>query len=418
MESILDDSAIPAQGQPPPLSRESAAQPRPEAAAARTAILGLPWPLIASVLGSTSAIVGLLWDISWHATIGRDSFWTPAHMAVYLGGILAGLSAGWLALKTTLGGGAAERAVAVRFWGFRAPLGAWVSIWGAIAMLTSAPFDDWWHNAYGLDVKIISPPHIVLAAGILAIQLGAILQALALQNRSAAAATTMANRGARLLGLVYAYASGLLLVAISTLFLEYSEPNLQHGALFYIISAAAYPLFLAAAARGARLPWPATTVAAFYTAVRLPMTWILPLFPATPRLAPIYNPVDHMWPLFFPVVLIVPAFVCDLVLRRAGRRGGRAGGWTLALALGGAFLAVLLAVQWPLADFMMTPHARNWFFAADQWTYRTRPGPWHHEFWNAGDPFTPAALGLCLLLSTLSARLGLGWGAWMARLQR
>jgi len=32
-------------------------------------------------------------------------------------------------------------------------------------MLASAPFDDWWHNAYGLDVRIISPPHMVLAAG-------------------------------------------------------------------------------------------------------------------------------------------------------------------------------------------------------------------------------------------------------------
>ncbi len=28
-------------------------------------------------------------------------------------------------------------------------------------MITSAPFDDWWHNAYGLDVKILSPPHVV-----------------------------------------------------------------------------------------------------------------------------------------------------------------------------------------------------------------------------------------------------------------
>jgi hypothetical protein len=39
--------------------------------------------------------------------------------------------------------------------------GGWVCIWGALAMLTSAPFDDWWHNAYGLDVKIVSPPHMI-----------------------------------------------------------------------------------------------------------------------------------------------------------------------------------------------------------------------------------------------------------------
>ncbi|HET6346843.1 MAG TPA: hypothetical protein VFH51_18055, partial [Myxococcota bacterium] len=129
----------------------------------------VPWYLTAMLAGSTSIIVGLLWDISWHMTIGRDTFWTPAHMAIYLGGVLAGLSCGWLALKTTFAGTEAERGAAVRFWGFRAPLGAWVAVWGAIAMLTSAPFDDWWHNAYGLDVEILSPPHSVLGAGMIAI---------------------------------------------------------------------------------------------------------------------------------------------------------------------------------------------------------------------------------------------------------
>ena len=60
------------------------------------------------------------------------------------------------------------------FGGFKAPFACWVCIWGAIAMLTSAPFDDWWHNAYGLDVQIISPPHLVLAAGIFANLMGSL----------------------------------------------------------------------------------------------------------------------------------------------------------------------------------------------------------------------------------------------------
>ena len=90
----------------------------------------------------------------------------------------------------------------VRFWGFRAPLGAWVAIWGAFAMLTSAPFDNWWHNAYGLDVEVLSPPHALLGAGMIAIQLGAMLLALAAQNRRA--------RGpeVRPLGLAHLYAAG------------------------------------------------------------------------------------------------------------------------------------------------------------------------------------------------------------------
>src|SRR5690349_8812669 len=103
--------------------------PRAERAAA------LPWTLSAMLFGSTSIVVGLIWDISWHMTIGRDTFWTPAHMATYLGGVLAGISGGWLALKTTFAGTPEERDTAVRFWGFRAPLGAWIAIWGAFAML-------------------------------------------------------------------------------------------------------------------------------------------------------------------------------------------------------------------------------------------------------------------------------------------
>src|ERR1041384_4021187 len=129
-------------------------------------------------------MVGVYWDISWHMSIGRDSFWTPAHLVIQAGGLIAGISSGYVALKTTFHGTTAERDAAVQFWGFRAPLGAWICVWGCGAMLTSAPFDNWWHNAYGLDVKIISPPHAVLAVGIFAIVIGALLLTLAEQNRA------------------------------------------------------------------------------------------------------------------------------------------------------------------------------------------------------------------------------------------
>ena len=123
----------------------------------------VPRYVAAALIAATSAKVGIIWDISWHRSIGRDTFWTPAHMAIYLGGVLAGTACGWLALRTTFSGVGAERDASVRFWGFRAPLGAWVCIWGALAMITSGPFDNWWHNAYGLDVKVLSPPHVILA---------------------------------------------------------------------------------------------------------------------------------------------------------------------------------------------------------------------------------------------------------------
>src|SRR2546426_12276333 len=144
----------------------------------------IPWHVSAVLFASTSAVVGVIWDISWHRTIGRATFWTPAHLAIYASGIIAGLSCGWLVLKTTFAGSDAERAAGVRFWGFRGPLGAWLCIWGAMAMIVSAPFDNWWHNAYGLDVKVLSPPHLILALGFTGIQLGAVLMVTALQNRA------------------------------------------------------------------------------------------------------------------------------------------------------------------------------------------------------------------------------------------
>ena len=60
-------------------------------------------------------------------------------------------------------------------WGFRGPLGAFVCSWGGVAMIASGPFDNWWHNAYGLDVKILSPPHILLALGMTGIRFGTLI---------------------------------------------------------------------------------------------------------------------------------------------------------------------------------------------------------------------------------------------------
>jgi hypothetical protein len=42
-------------------------------------------------------------------------------------------------------------------------------------MVTSAPFDNWWHQAYRLDVKILSPPHVLLILGLLAIRFGVVV---------------------------------------------------------------------------------------------------------------------------------------------------------------------------------------------------------------------------------------------------
>ncbi len=373
----------------------------------------IPWYLTAVLFASTSVIVGIIWDISWHRTIGRDTFWTPAHLAIYAGGLAAGLSCGWLALKTTFAGSGTEVGRSVRMWGFRAPLGAWVAIWGTIAMLTSAPFDDWWHNAYGLDVEILSPPHVVLAMGICAIQLGAMLMALSWQNRAS-------ERGQRLLGFAYAFSAGLLLLNLSVVMMEYSMPNDWRGPAFHMISAGVYPLVLFAVARAGRLRWPATWAAVVYTGVTLVMMWVLPLFPAEPLLAPILRDVDRMVPPEFPLLLVVPAIALDMLLRRASRPGQaparRSVDWGLAAVGSLMFVGIFGVIHWYFGEFMLSEAARNYVFQGDTWGYFNRPGPWQYEFWG-GSRLWPT-VWWALPIGFASARAGLWVGNWMLAVRR
>ena len=366
-----------------------------------------PWSIYAVLFASTSVILGVIWDISWHRSIGRDTFWTPAHMGIYLGGIVAGLTSGWVALQTTFAGSESDRGTAVRFWGFRAPLGAWVCIWGAFAMVTSAPFDDWWHNAYGLDVKIISPPHMLLAAGIAAIQCGAMLMALAWQNRA------LGDR--RHLGRLYLLGAGLLLLLVATVATEHTQRWDMHQSHFYQVSAGVFLFFIISSARASVARWPATTVALVYTGLTLLMLVLMPLFPAQPLLGPIYVQVDRFMPTDFPLLLIVPAFALDLVLQRAR---GRINDWGLALLASAVFLGTFMAVQWPFADFLMMPSARNWFFISHRMPYTVDPSM--QARWYRLNPPDRLAAGLpiALAIGYASARCGLWWGTWMSRVQR
>jgi len=144
----------------------------------------IPWTIWCMFAGIACGLVGGQWDISWHLSIGRDTFWTPAHILIQLTGVLVGMACGYMILTATFGRDTAIQSRSVKIWGFRGPLGAFIATWGCMAMLTSAPFDNWWHNAYGLDVKIVSPPHTLLSLGSFAIKIGTLALMAGLMNRS------------------------------------------------------------------------------------------------------------------------------------------------------------------------------------------------------------------------------------------
>ena len=393
-----------------------AVQPRSMLATAPavTAERSMAWHAYTAVFAAACVMIGVYWDISWHMSIGRDTFWTPAHLLIQAGGLIAGLSSGYVALHTTFRGSKAERDASVNVWGFRAPLGAWTCIWGCAAMLTSAPFDNWWHNAYGLDVKIISPPHALLAIGIFSIVVGALLLTLAQQNRAED------ERRRKRLAVLLALTGGFFLMNFALFLTEYSERDMMHGALYYEVTAVAFPLALATLSRAIKLRWAATSAAAFFTAIMLGLMWFIQLFPATPKLGPIYQPITHMVTLAFPPLVIVPAFCIDLIMQRFD---GRLGTFALACVIGPVFVLAFLAAQWPFATFLVeSPLARNAFFNAENWVFWMTPAYAEHtrhfpapapNAW----PFFVHML-IAMVVATFMSSLGLRRGRWMTQVRR
>jgi hypothetical protein len=370
----------------------------------------IPWYVWCAVAAVTFAMTGVHWDISWHRTIGRDTFWTPAHIAIHLCGVLAGISCGYLILSTTLDVTSPMRACAVKIWGFRGPLGAFLAAWGGIAMITSAPFDNWWHDAYGLDVKIISPPHMLLAAGIVAVHAGVLILILGHLNRAEGTLRTH-------LLILFLYVGGMILVSLTVLQMEITTRNVMHTAHFYRLVAIVVPLVLAGVARASRFKWAATAVAGVYTLFVLLMSWILPLFPAEPKLGPVYHQVTHFTPPEFPLLLIVPAFALDLLWQRTS--GWRT--WKLALLSGPIFILTFAAVQWPFANFLMSPAARNWFFGTNYFGYYVHPNSIYARYLfvhpEPGAAFWQEA-AISVAMAMFTSWLGLAWGNWMRRIRR
>lgn len=385
-----------------------AAQVRPRAVATDRAA-AIPWYIWCAAAAVTSIMIGGHWDISWHSSIGRDTFWTPAHMAIYLGGMLSGLAFGFIILHTTFSEDSALRAHSVRIWGFHAPLGAFIAAWGGITMLTSAPFDNWWHDAYGLDVKIISPPHIVLFIGIYAIIAGTMILISGHMNR----ATGLAQRQARLL---FLYVAGIMLTVMMVMLMETAERSNLHTSTPYIVMAALTPITLTIGWRATRLPWAATWITALYTFVNIALIQILPLFPAQPKLGPVYQHVTQFIPPEFPILLMIPALALDLIWRRAGAWTS----WKIAALSGLAYTALLIVSEWFFASFLMTPAAANRFFGTKYFYYALPPQSFLAR--NLFIPQPAAQLWLGFLFAALLAVLSIRWaiarGDWMFAVKR
>jgi hypothetical protein len=385
-------------------------QRRPLVSASSEAI-GIPRAIWFMVAGATTTSIAGTWDFAWHFSIGRESQFTPPHVMAQLGGILVGIACAYTILATTVGGSTWLRDSSVRVLGFHAPSGAFIAFWGSVTLAASVPFDNWWHNAYGLDVDLINPPHLLVFFGSYSAKIGAMAWIASVMNRS----TDAPHRRSTWL---FFFVGTLGLWQSSYMIMMNTWTNKLHSATCYLTVALFIVPWLIAPARGSGHKWGCTIVAAFYTAIGLAQEWLLPLFPAQPKLGPVYHQITHLVPVRFPLLLIVPAFVADLLLRKLEQRPS----WFKAICIGPAFLLSFIAVEWPFANFLMSPAARNWVFGTAYFPYFDAAGflydPYKFVSVEKGPGAFLLTMAFAFLICILTTALGLAWGNWMRRVRR
>jgi hypothetical protein len=372
----------------------------------------LPLYIYAVSLASLLTVTGILWDISWHRSIGRDKFLSPPHILIYLGAIFAGLFSGIQVVWNSIHPTETVKTSTVRVWGvFYSSLGALFCIWGAIAMLTSAPFDDWWHSAYGLDVVILSPPHTLLGLGMLFLQFGACVGISKYLNTAGGDRTTI-------LHILFIISAASLLTMIYTLGTQFLHTRGMRGGAFYVVAAATSLLFLPVFGRALRMKWGMTAVALSYFFIAALTNWVLQIFPAEPKLGPILTHTTHFQPLHFPMLVFIPAMFMDWISRTT--KGNE---WIKALLLSTCFVLGLLIIQYPLSGWLIeSPWSRNWFFGGGAW-YFGDPPDWPYRFKiHPSLISTPGVLlvnlVIAIVIGTLAARLSLRWGQWIQLVKR
>lgn len=191
------------------------------------------------------AELGLAWDRQWHDWVGRDRFWIPPHIMLYTGVGVAGLVALAVILIDTLryhrkAVGADDDSTIPVFRFFHGPFGFVLLGFGALTDLVAAPFDNYWHELYGIDVTLWAPFHIMGTIGGMLIGIGIIY----VFASEAVHERTSENVARRFLGLNLPQWGALIFLAA---LMEFALPALTAFSPLSVgqLSLLTYPLVLA-----------------------------------------------------------------------------------------------------------------------------------------------------------------------------
>jgi hypothetical protein len=177
------------------------------------------------------------------------------------------------------------------------------------------------------------------------------------------------------------------------------------------------PVAFAMLSQASRYKWAATSAAMVYMFFAIAEILILPLFPAQPKLGPVFYPVTHMVPAKFPILIFAPALALDLLWQRT--RGWKP--WMVALASGFLFMAVLVLVEWPFASFLLSKASENRFFGTIYFDYNSRPNGFDRlRLFFHPDQGAVLFGGLlrAAIYGSIGTWIGLSFGRWMRSVQR
>jgi hypothetical protein len=120
----------------------------------------------------------------------------------------------------------------------------------------------------------------------------------------------------------------------------------------------------------------------------------------------------------FPLMLMVPALALDWLWARTANWPA----WKQSVISGAVFVGLLMAAQWPFANFLLSPASRNWVFGTTYFDYNLHPRSQYVRHVFASLEKSAAGfwmeIGIALIAATLTTRLGIGWGEWMRRIRR
>jgi hypothetical protein len=112
-----------------------------------------------SIYGLVVAGFGFYTDVAWHVAYGRDvELFTAPHTAIFIGLVMIAAAPVAGIVVASLEGYEAG----LRFGRLRVPISAVPLLALGMAALIGFPIDELWHEIFGVDVTMWSPPHLIM----------------------------------------------------------------------------------------------------------------------------------------------------------------------------------------------------------------------------------------------------------------